>query len=81
MEIRYIEGKKKNPTSTMRVEAWEGEQCVSSIQAVTTRPTRYHSEWISTMTIGGVATPPEHRRGGYVKAMLNDLYAKTEEKG
>jgi predicted acetyltransferase len=65
MEIRYTQGKKEQPISVMKVEVMEGEKRLSKISAVTTRPTRYRSQWIPTMTVGGVATDPEYRRGGY----------------
>jgi predicted acetyltransferase len=80
MEIRYTEGKKLEPIHTTRMELWENDVRLTRIAAVTTRPTRYHSQWISTMTVGGVATDPEHRRGGYVKHLLNELFSQAEEK-
>lgn len=80
MEIRYVPRSTDLPIPVMAAEVYEGAQLLSRIKTVATRPTRYHSQWISTMTVGGVATDPEYRRGGYVRMMLEDLFRLSADR-
>ncbi len=46
-----------------------------------TRMTRYLDKWVPAMTVGGVGTAPQYRRGGCVRKMLEDVLPRAREYG
>ena len=48
---------------------------------VNTRASRYMGSYIKTMLVGGVGTPVEYRRRGYVRRFFDNIGVAAPEKG
>ena len=63
------------------IEVYEGGDVPVSHGAFRFINTRFGNGYIKTMMTGGVATPPEYRRNGYVKKIFDKAYEMAIEKG
>ncbi len=62
-----------------RWQVFEGDTCVSAM-SVNTKASRYMGNYITTGLVGGIGTPVEHRRRGYVRKMFDEMMAEIPER-
>lgn len=80
MEIRKDERIYDEFNADGRWTVIENGEAVSS-GGVNTRASRYMGSYIKTMLVGGVGTPVEYRRRGYVRRIFDNIGAVAQEKG
>lgn len=80
MELKFTENKINEQVTGITAEAFVcGERATGAY--FTVRPSRYHSEWIPALTVGGVATDPEYRREGHVRKILESAFENNAQYG
>ena len=75
-------GRYESPSS--QTERWgfmTADGDVKSAGSFSTVETRFCDKWVRTLRVGGVATDPEYRRGGYVRAMIEKSLREARERG
>ena len=80
MEIRKDTTVQDEFNSWGRWTVSENGEDVSSA-GVSTRASRYMGSYIKTMLVGGVGTPVEYRRRGYVRRMFDNMGVSAQENG
>jgi len=80
MEMHFRENFKNDYGSSTTIFCKEGDTVMSNA-TFGTRMSRYHGNYIKTLTAGGIGTDPEYRRGGYVRQMFDEVFRHTDEYG
>ncbi len=79
LELKVLE---KNELATVEQMINRGEDGeVHASMVFTTRQSRLNGKLVSTVTVGGVGTEPQYRRGGAVRAMLEKMFEMAPERG
>jgi len=79
--IRKTEISRTEHTSFERWEIVNEDGKALSASTIGTVDSRFCGDYVKTVTIGGVGTPPEYRRGGKVREVFETAFLEAPERG
>lgn len=80
MEITFRNNQINDYVTGIDLEIFDGRENIAH-GYIATHSSRYHSQWIPTLTVGGIGTEPEYRREGLVRKIMDAAFKKGADYG